>query len=129
MVIIKLFMLLILISATVITGYMSYIFFKDSIVDWKIYKKGKKCNGICQGVIQRGRDYYLKVAWIYENKPYFAEIQEISKFRKFPYNVTIYFNDNKSNLGIYSIIYDVLYFFICFFITIISLLGFLYHTF
>ena len=86
----------------ILDAYEKFLHF---LSDNKIRRNGRKISGTCTEKMIHGKRVYLRVEWTEENQPCYGEYLALSGLKKFPYPVTVYQLDEKSCLGIYSLIY------------------------
>mgnify|MGYP007102024097 CR=1 FL=1 len=98
--------------------------FRNFISDFRIYRKGTAFQGVCYGLIQRGKEKttYLQVSWSKENQEYSDEYCALSKPKDFPYPMQVYCLGEETCLGIYSLIYDGFWFLVYFMAGAVSFL-------
>ena len=91
---------------------------KGLIEDVIIIRKGNKYAGECVDGKFYGREYYFIVQWIQDDIQHEDRFLAISRTRKYPYRVTVYSYNHKTNLGIKSVLYNLLY--VIFFFAILT---------
>ncbi len=109
MIFLQMFYYLIGIVCTLVVGYAFLLYIKDLNEDWHVYREGIKCSGYCTHGFWRGKDFLLNIEWLDNNNiPHMAEVHGLRKMKKYPYQIIVYSNDTKANMGLYTVIYDFL---------------------
>lgn len=87
------------------------------IEDIIIIKRGNKFDGECVNGRFHGREYYLIVQWTQDGVQHEDSFPAVSRMKHYPYKVDVYSYNYKTNLGVKSLLYNLIH--VIFFLSIL----------
>lgn len=97
---------------------------KELIRDIRIYRNGTQCKGECIGKVRRGKLNYLQIQWESDGLEHYDEWEALAKPLHVPHPMNVYVYQHSANLGMRTILKDLVYVLILTVILICDIIGF-----
>ena len=124
MIVLEILWTMLMLTGTGLLLLVAWHSLRNFVSDFRTYRKGTVFQGVCYGLIQRGKEKttYLQVSWSEDNLEHSDEYCALSKPTEFPYPMKVYRLGGVTCLGMYSLIYDGFWFVIYFLAGAVSFL-------
>lgn len=105
-------------GAALLMGFVAYLSFSEVVSDYRIYRHGSRYAGTCTGTKWVGKLMLLQVDWSENDVQHSGLYSGFSKLCRFPYPVTVYYWKGTANLGLSTLLHDLVIFLLLLYVTI-----------